>query len=161
MVVSTHRLVDLFCLELPIPLVGFPSGYAFGLMVAYHWQRLGILGALSPLSWEKVSGFGEAEARTWGSYWSWMQWLNQLNVISDVNSSMFASDMNVLHANLFGLQILYLSIIQPCTGHSSDIADGWSRPQLGYWTFRRLFQAPITFSSHCYLHLWPAYPPWN
>ena len=31
-------------------------------MVAYHWQRLGILGALSPLSWEKVSGFGEAEA---------------------------------------------------------------------------------------------------
>ena len=57
MVLSTHRLVDLFCLERHSigPLVGFPSGYAFGLMVAYHWQRLGILGALSPLSWEKVS----------------------------------------------------------------------------------------------------------
>lgn len=74
MVLSTHRLVDLFCLERHSigPLVGFPSGYAFGLMVAYHWQRLGILGALSPLSWEKVSGFGEAEARHRGSYWPWM-----------------------------------------------------------------------------------------
>lgn len=40
---------------------GFPSGYAFGLMVANHWQSLGML-PLSPRSRESLSAWGGAQA---------------------------------------------------------------------------------------------------
>ncbi|CAK9014272.1 unnamed protein product [Durusdinium trenchii] len=36
---------------------GYPSGYAFGLMAAYHWQQLGLHGPLHPSSRQSLSAF--------------------------------------------------------------------------------------------------------
>ncbi|CAJ1401098.1 unnamed protein product, partial [Effrenium voratum] len=40
---------------------GYPSGYGLGLMVAYHWRRMGFLGALRPKSRQSLS-FARSEA---------------------------------------------------------------------------------------------------
>ncbi|CAE7674059.1 unnamed protein product, partial [Symbiodinium sp. KB8] len=39
---------------------GYPSGYAFGLMVAYYWQRAGLLGPIQPKGREALSAFSSS-----------------------------------------------------------------------------------------------------